>query len=35
MDEDMPVAEVLVGGELSPFEHEALYLGLDCIPSGF
>src|SRR4029077_3764243 len=25
MDEDMPVAEVLVEGELSPFEHEALY----------
>ena len=25
MDVDTPVAEVLVEGELSPFEHEALY----------
>ncbi len=25
MDADSPIAEVLVEGELSPFEHEALY----------
>jgi hypothetical protein len=25
LDADRPIAEVLVEGELSPFEHEALY----------